>query len=799
MALDPEIIKQLFTTFSGELTSKCQSISDGLLQLEQANEDVDATVVLDTILRDAHNIKGAAHGLALVDIGDLAHHLESLFKAIAHGDHAADSTVIDLGLETIDRLPEALEDSIAECPLRFNKEDLVQRLIISSAKMRGAPEETRLQSPEVSGQKIQSEGIEKLESEQDRCAKEAEPVDILEPEVKRVQVAQAVDSTIKEAVDHYESRDTILGQNIHIGREKLDDLGALVEELMVAKLEVEEHSHSMRCLEQHLRRLLVEPKPLGGFESIERQPYGAGEGVDHLVRTLEQKMHRSATHLDLLCGSLQSHVRMMRLVPAGQLLKSMARSVRDIAQELGKQVSFELQGELIEIDRSVLEAIRDPLIHLLRNAIDHGIELPQQRRAANKPEMGQITLAVSNEGSQIIMRVMDDGAGIRLEKVREAALKKRLVSYAELERMGDNAILNLIFRPGFSSKEIVTNFSGRGVGLDVVQSNLRNLKGLVEVNTTPGLGTTFSLHMPLTLASDQGLFVLAGGVNYVLPSSSIDRVLELSRDKIFRVEGRQVIILDGQAVPLQMLADILALPCRQCSQDSPLSIVVVTKGWDKVAFLVEEIQGEREIVIKRLHYPLKTVPNVIGATLTGSGEVVVVLNPADLVEQTLRNDYRSRSSISLSVESSPVPRILVADDSLTTRTLIKSILVTVGYEVTLAVDGQDAWQQLQNTSFDLLVSDVQMPEMDGFALTEKVKQSDVYQHLPVILVTTLAGEQDHQRGIEVGADAYIVKGAFETKALLDVVQQFVATTLSGGIPVEFGAAESHLKGELDND
>jgi len=472
--------------------------------------------------------------------------------------------------------------------------------------------------------------------------------------------------------------------------------------------------------------------------------------------------------------SLQSNVRMMRLVPVATLLRPMSRLVRDIARELEKKVHFEISGDEIEIDRVVLDGIHDPFVHLLRNALDHGIESPQQRIAKGKPAEGKLRVSVSSEGSQVVMTVQDDGDGISVERIAASARKKKIVSEAELAAMGRDDILGLIFRPGFTSKEIITNISGRGVGLDVVVANLRKLKGSVQVETDEGKGTRFILRLPITLATDHGVLVRSGGSVFAIPTSAVDRIMDIRPEQILEVEASHAILYNGRTIPLRDMATTLQLEARERINQKMLPVVVIAKGWDSVAFLVDEIIGEREIVVKPFRPPLLAVRNVTGGTLTGSGEVIMVLNPSDLVDSAMHGNLAHMRSPGDEADIEKVPQVLVVDDSITTRTLEKSILEHAGYKVTVAVDGKQAWDILQTEhDFSLIISDVEMPLMNGFELTELIKQSERLKHLPVIIVTSLAKEADRRRGIEVGADAYIVKGQFETKILLDVVEQLI--------------------------
>jgi chemotaxis protein histidine kinase CheA/CheY-like chemotaxis protein len=446
--------------------------------------------------------------------------------------------------------------------------------------------------------------------------------------------------------------------------------------------------------------------------------------------------------------------------------------VRDLSRELNKEVEFNISGDDVDMDRTLLRGIRDPLMHLLRNAIDHGIESAQIRQQRGKPERGRIDIDVESRGSQIVMRVRDDGGGIDVARLAEIARENKILSHTELDTMEREDLLDLIFRPGFSSKQIITNISGRGVGLDVVRSNLRALHGQVELETVQGQGSTFTLKLPMTLVTDHGLLVKCNNQIYAIPTTSVEKVLDVAVTDFIDLEASQAIKLNHKVIPTRRLSAILESNGPSQLEREHISVVVVAKGWDAVALIVDDVVGEREIVIKPFSQPLISVRNVIGGTLTGSGEVIMVLNPADLVDTALHSGVVSARISMAGMETTPY-RILVADDSITTRMLEKNILQTAGYDVTVAVNGEEAWETLQHEPFDLVVTDVEMPITNGFELTERIKQSEKFQALPVIIVTSLSKDEERRRGIEAGADAYIVKGQFETMALLEAVGHLI--------------------------
>lgn len=750
--LNAELMQQLVAVFSVQLEEQIQLITEGLLQLEKGVKGEQRRLTLENVFRAAHNIKGAARGVGVQDVADISHHLESVFSEMKRLENEPPAELIDLCLASLDKLREAMAAFGEGRPVNFDMPALLDQLDTlctgNSATKAKTPAAVTAEPPRPTSES---------------AAGAVAP----EPPKPAADPAGAVEKKPATA------------ETVRIKLEKLEKMAALVEELQGARIEMEDHLANFQKLRVQLQALAgigKQAQSRAKDPAADNTALNTRESATAALNTMTARMHRdmrtSIKRLGMNSASLQNDMRLMQLVPVATLLRPMERMVRDLARELGKQVEFRIIGEDIEMDRAVLDDLKDPLVHLLRNALDHGIETAEERKAGGKKATGRLTVSVQGQGSHIVFNIEDDGAGINTDRVADIAQRKKLVSAAEIDAMEQDEKLHLIFRPGFSTREIITNISGRGVGLDVVATNLHKLRGSVHVEAAQGKGTTFRLRLPLTLATDHGLLVRASGDVYAIPTSSIDRIMDISPEEIVEVEASQAILLNGRAIPLRDLATILETPDQQTLMQDKLHIVVLSKGWDTVAFMVDEVLGEREMVIKPLKPPLVSVRNVTGGTLTGNGEVIMVLDPSSLVDSALRtrsNWLKAKQT----PEEKKVSRILVVDDSITTRTLEKNILENMGYAVTVAVDGEKGWDALQDQAFDLVVTDVEMPLMDGFELTGKIKQSAQFMHIPVVVVTSLAKDTDRRRGVEAGADAYIVKGQFETKTLLDVIEQLI--------------------------
>ena len=481
-----------------------------------------------------------------------------------------------------------------------------------------------------------------------------------------------------------------------------------------------------------------------------------GKTTEHGVRVL-------GTQVD----SLHEDLKRALMLPVSSVLEGLPRLVRELAREQGKDVSFHAAGGELEIDRRVLEEVRDPLIHLVRNSLDHGIETPDARMVHGKPARASLTVAATPlEGSRIEIRVADDGAGIDLVRLRASAQRLGIPVPADEDRL-----LALAFESGVSTSALITDISGRGLGLAIVRDKVERLGGSVTVAARAGLGTTFSLVLPLTLATFRGVRVRAAGEEFIFPAMGLERVVRVRREDIGTMENRETIRLGDAALALVRLGDVLGLAA---SGDPPAvaPAVVSGTGEQRIAFLVDEVVGEQEILVKSLGRQLRRVRNIAGATVLGSGQVVPILSLPDLMKSARRTTVATaRAPVRGAVEARKT--ILVAEDSITSRVLLKGILESAGYAVVTAVDGIDAYTRLHTEPFDLLVSDVEMPRMNGFDLTARVRADRRLADLPVVLVTALDSRQDRERGADAGANAYLVKSSFDQNNLLATIRRLL--------------------------
>jgi two-component system chemotaxis sensor kinase CheA len=446
------------------------------------------------------------------------------------------------------------------------------------------------------------------------------------------------------------------------------------------------------------------------------------------VNNLSRAFASDALHLSRVTDELGESVMKVRMLPVSTVLDMFPRMIRDIGREKGKEIEFVVKGGETELDRKVLEEIKDPLVHILRNAVDHGLEMPDDRERAGKPRTGTITVRAFQKGNSIVIQVEDDGGGIDVDKVTKKALREGLITSSELETMSEDEAMRLIFASGLSTSSIITDISGRGVGMDVVRKNIEKLHGHVEIESELGKGTELTLMLPLTLATTQELLVSINEMIFGIPISSVERIRRIQAEDIRHVEGKEAILIDNEPVSLVQLRDVLELEKSAESNgrlDTKLPVVIIGTGKWRIAFLVDTVVGQQESVVKSLGKQLSRVRNVAGATILGTGKVIMTLNPTDLLKSARgvngSHTFYKRQKVADNVVEEQ-KRILVVDDSLTTRNLEKTILETAGYDVRVASDGREAMQKLaMDADIDLIVSDVLMPNMDGFELTSAVR------------------------------------------------------------------------------
>lgn len=774
-----DFLKKLLATFRVEADEHLKAMSAGLIELEKKPATDRYAEIIETVFREAHSLKGAARAVNLKEIESVCQPLESVFAALKNRQLPVSQPLFDLLYQVVDTLAGLLAPGAATPESHQAIPALLIRQLDDAAQGRfAAPKMAQApQTAPFADIPVKTPAAETSATEIPVPVAMAQPVPSLVSSTVRVhtqkldavmrQIEELLSPRLASAQRARELRETAASFTVwRKQRTRMRPLLRMIERYVEGGIK-NSGAGLAKFPEQHLTKLL---------EHLEAEQLFMKTFEDRLLR-LSKFAAQDGRALAGMSDSLLHDVKEMHLLPFSSLLEIFPRFIRDLSRDQGKQIELVIQGGEIEIDRRILEEIKDPLMHLLRNCVDHGIEQPAVRQGKGKPAHGTITVSIAQkDGGKIEIMVADDGAGIDAVKVKASARKLGLVSAEESERLTELEAQALIFHSGISTSQIITDISGRGLGLAIVREKVERLGGAVALESRQDGGAVFRMVLPLMLATFRGVLVRAGEHCFVIPALNVERVTRVAQQDIQTVENRATIPLDGQAVALAGLGDVLELPSvtqPRITGKELVSVAVLGIGQQRVAFRVDEILGEQEVLVKALGRQLARVRNIAGASVLGSGQVVAVLNVPDLLKSAVK---RAAPPVPVAAEKSAEAArrsIMVVEDSITSRALLKNILESAGYRVTTAVDGMDAYTALKIGTFDLVVSDVEMPRMDGFDLTAKLRSDKQLAGLPVILVTALESREHRERGIDVGANAYIVKSSFDQSNLLEVVQQLI--------------------------
>ena len=740
MATKSDDIKaRLLSIFRVEAEEHLQTITANLLALDRGLPPAEVRQVVETTFRAVHTLKGAARSVSLMDAEALCQALESILSRITRGH-------LPLTRPILDHLHEGV--------------DGVARVLAG-----GEP----------------STGVRELVRRLERAA--ADPlIEVAEP----TQPAQPAEAPLPEATVAPVSSGLLPEDTIRVSATKLDAVFLQAEQLLLPKLFLGHAILDMKALLDALTHCRTE---LSRLWSASPRPSGTNghdatlpARVNSELRAMENQARQTLQRLVLrhqrastLVDGLQDEMRRLRLMPSSTILDFFPRMVRDLARQQGKEVEWVVQGTALEVDRRVLEAMKDPLIHLVRNAIDHGIEPPEARAQAGKSPRGKVGVTIAAlEKGRIEMRVEDDGGGIDQGRLKAAAVRARVLTPEVAETLTDDAALDLIFRSGVSTNPVITDVSGHGLGLAIVKERIERLKGEIHVETRSGVGTTVRMILPATIATFHGLLVHAGGERFLLPADAVERAIRIRQSEVESVEGREAIRWEGRPLSIARLSGLLGLPEKEEKPEagSQQFCVIVRSGEERLGLLVEEVVGDQEVLVREFRPPLVRVRHVAAAGLMGIGQIIMILRPADLLKSAQLTP-RAPVARPAPEDRDHQPRILVVDDSITTRTMEKNLLEAAGFLVRVAVDGVEAWTALKSEQFNLVLSDVDMPRMDGFELTARIRADRKLSELPVVLVTAMESRENKERGIEMGANAYIIKSSFDQSNLLEIIRRLV--------------------------
>ncbi|WP_066374892.1 hybrid sensor histidine kinase/response regulator [Anabaena sp. CA = ATCC 33047] len=746
----------LLDLFSMEVKTQVAVLNDRLLALEtqpQTQEDLAA------LMRAAHSIKGAARIVQLNSVVTLAHAMEDCFVAAQAGEIRLTAADIDVLLAAVDMLLNIGIACEGNSQPQLPEEANIQTLVSAIANI--------LNSPPVS---------------------QTAPVELAQPQTAILESNSTASawvvppSQVFSAVDKPE---TLQNRVVRVGADNLNCLMGLAGESLVEAKWLETFADSLLKLKSRqteLFSLLEKLQELLGNNSlnlIERQIQEQMSAVSQTASECRQLLGDRHNELELFCqrssnlaDRLYRQVIATHMSPFGEAGQGFPRMVRDMARQLGKRIKLEIFGKSTLVDRDILERLEAPLTHILRNAIDHGIETPAERLALGKPETGTIRLEVVHRAGMLLITVSDDGRGIDLEFLRLEIVTKNLTTPEMAAKLTEAELMEFLFLPGFSTAKTVTEISGRGVGLDVAHSTVREVGGTLRAVSQPGLGMTLYLQLPLTLSVLRTLVVEIAHEAYAFGLARIDQVVMIPRTAIVVSENQPFIMVNDQAVALISAHQVLELPASVVNPEF-LPVVIISDRLSRYGVVVDRFIGECNLVVRPLDSRLGKVPNISAAALLDDGSPVLIIDIEDLVRsisKVLASGQLSQvNHATQTAVTKTYKRVLVVDDSITVREMERKLLENKGYKVEVAVNGMDGWNAIRSSDYNLVITDIDMPRMNGFELTSQIKTHDKLKHIPVIIVSYKDREEDRIHGLEAGANYYLTKSSFHDDTLLTAV------------------------------
>ncbi len=782
-------LQEIMEDFLIEAFEMNEQLDQDLVELEHNPEDLD---LLNRIFRVAHTIKGSSSFLNLNILTHLTHNMEDVLNRARKGEIKITPDIMDVVLRSIDLMKtllvtirdtgsdtnngkeneieeavkqlqaitsqnlEGTKEGTKEAPQKENEKEVKKEAekenikenqenkakaptAENSASDNPLADEPDLDYANMSAEEVEAE-IERLlnkrqEADKERRAQkkqEAKPKQEVAPKTE-IPKAPKTETKAKAKADTEENKAPSIGveQTVRVDVRRLDHLMNLIGELVLGK-----------------NRLI--------------RIYGDVEERYDGEKFLEE-LNQVVSSISAVTTDLQLAVMKTRMQPVGKVFNKFPRMVRDLSRELGKSIELIIEGEETELDKSIVEEIGDPLIHIIRNSCDHGIEPLEERRRLNKPETGKVQLSAYNEGNHIVIKISDDGKGLDPVMLKEKAIEKGVISERDAEGMSDREAFNLIFKPGFSTAKVVSNVSGRGVGMDVVKTNIEKLNGIIEIDSEVGVGTTQKLKIPLTLAIIQALLVGVQEEYYAIPLSSVLETVRISQDEIYTVDGKSVLRLRDEVLSLVRLSDIFKVDAI-LESNSDVYVVIIGLADQKIGVIVDYLIGQEEVVIKSLGYYLKNTRGIAGATVRGDGKITLIVDVGAMMDMaksikvnitTLMNESENTKS-----KNSPSDYVVLAiDDSSTDRAIIRKCLKPLGITILEAANGLEGLEMLKNGDKipDAILVDIEMPKMDGYTFASEVRKYNKFKNLPLIAVTSRVTKTDRMRGVESGMTEYITK------------------------------------------
>ena len=775
-------MKEIMEDFLIEAFELIEQIDHDLVELESNPEDLE---LLNRIFRVAHTVKGSSSFLNFDVLTELTHHMEDVLNKARKGELKITPDIMDVVLESVDMMKgllESIRDNGSDAAAGIDIKNICVRLTqISEGEAPSAAAEAPAAAPapepvkepepatpaeeaapEVSDAELSKLSDSEVEAEIERLLKVRKAEDQARRASKGIapkspeEIAPAASAAPAPAAKPAPSRERDADKKVPAASS-----GAVAQEQTI-RVEVKRLDHLMNLIGE---LVLGKNRLLKIYDDVEERY----EGEKFL-----EELNQVVSSLSLVTTDIQLAVMKTRMLPIAKVFNKFPRMIRDLSRELGKQIDLEISGEETELDKSIVEEIGDPLVHIIRNSCDHGIEDPETRKAMGKPEKGLVQLKAYNEGNHIVVEIVDDGKGLDADMLKSKSIEKGIITEREADAMSEKEAFGLIFRPGFSTAAKVTNVSGRGVGMDVVKTNIEKLNGIIDIESEVGKGTVMKLKIPLTLAIIQSLLVGTQEEFYAIPLASVLETVRVPIDDIYTIDGKNVLRLRDEVLSLVRLSDVFGVE-KVFDGGDHTYVVIIGVAEAKLGIIVDTLVGQEEIVIKSMGDYLQNIPGIAGATIRGDGRVTLIIDVGAMMEMAkdIKVDIRAEIEDSTKAKEKPSDyKVLIVDDSKMDRTIMQKALEPTGVTIIEATNGVEALNVIKSGehSFDAILIDIEMPRMDGYTLAGEIRKYSKYRNLPLIAVTSRTSKTDRLRGVEVGMTEYITK-PYSAEYLENVVRK----------------------------
>ena len=775
-------MKEIMEDFLIEAFELIEQIDHDLVELEANPEDLE---LLNRIFRVAHTVKGSSSFLNFDVLTELTHHMEDVLNKARKGELKITPDIMDVVLESVDMMKgllESIRDNGSDAAAGIDIKNICVRLTqisegeapsaAAEAPAAPAPEPVKEPepvapaeeaAPEVSDAELSKLSDSEVEAEIERLLKVRKAEDQARRASKGIapkspeEIAPATSAAPAPAPKPAPSRERDADKKVPAASSS----SAVAQEQTI-RVEVKRLDHLMNLIGE---LVLGKNRLLKIYDDVEERY----EGEKFL-----EELNQVVSSLSLVTTDIQLAVMKTRMLPIAKVFNKFPRMIRDLSRDLGKQIDLEISGEETELDKSIVEEIGDPLVHIIRNSCDHGIEDPETRKAIGKPEKGLVQLKAYNEGNHIVVEIVDDGKGLDADMLKAKSIEKGIITEREADAMSEKEAFGLIFKPGFSTAAKVTNVSGRGVGMDVVKTNIEKLNGIIDIESEVGKGTVMKLKIPLTLAIIQSLLVGTQEEFYAIPLASVLETVRVPIDDIYTIDGKNVLRLRDEVLSLVRLSDVFGVE-KVFDGGDQTYVVIIGVAEAKLGIIVDTLVGQEEIVIKSMGDYLQNIPGIAGATIRGDGRVTLIIDVGAMMEMAkdIKVDIRAEIEDSTKAKEKPSDyKVLIVDDSKMDRTIMQKALEPTGVTIIEATNGVEALNVIKSGehSFDAILIDIEMPRMDGYTLAGEIRKYSKYRNLPLIAVTSRTSKTDRLRGVEVGMTEYITK-PYSAEYLENVVRK----------------------------